>query len=362
MSRTIFLTGATGFLGNNLARQLTKRGDRVVALVRDKSDARLWEDLNVEWVRGDLTDHEVIDRAVAGCDTVIHAAALIHFGWTRIEESLRINRNGTALVAEAALRHQCRMIHVATVNTLPRHVGRGSDPAVNEETPLTDANDQVPCAYVVSKRASVTEVERRIERGLDAVIVHPGFMLGPWDWKPSSGRMILELGKRYVAWCPTGGCSVCDVRDVSSAILAAIERGCRGRHYILAGENWSYRRLWTELAHRQGRPRPIFPVGPMVRAGVSLYGTMLAQWMGYESELNSAALKMSSFRSWYDSTRAETELGYRRRDIAQTLEDAIRWVSDRFGEPLRKARVGGIRAGGRSLPAWLSGRPSQAAP
>ncbi|TVQ02222.1 MAG: NAD-dependent epimerase/dehydratase family protein [Planctomycetaceae bacterium] len=330
MGRRVFLTGVTGFLGNNLARALTERGNQVVALVRGKPDPRVWEGLDVEQICGDLGDAEVIDRAVASCEAVIHSAALIHVGWTRLEESLRVNRDGTAVVAAAALRHGRRMVHVATVNTLPRHVGRATAPAVHEETPLTPANDQVPCAYVVSKRASVAEVERRLDRGLDAVLVHPGFMLGPWDWKPSSGRMILELGKRYVPGCPTGGCSVCDVRDVSEAIVSALDHGGRGRHYILAGENWSYRRLWTELARRQRRLRPIFPVGPLIRVGVAAYGRFQARRVGQETELNSAALKLTSHRMWYDSRRAEQELGYTRRELAQTLDEATHWVRSHF--------------------------------
>src|SRR5690606_34804039 len=129
------------------------------------------------------------------CDAVIHSAAMIHLGWQQMDASLRANRDGTATVAAAALQRGCPLVHIGTVNTLA--LACDGSP-VSEEPPITAATAQVPCAYVVSKRASVQAVQQELERGLDARIVHPGFMLGPWDWKPSSGRMIVELGRRYI--------------------------------------------------------------------------------------------------------------------------------------------------------------------
>lgn len=334
----VFLTGGTGLLGNNIARQLSDRGDQVVALVRDQPAAELFAGVDVELVRGDLTATETIDHAIERCDAVIHSAALIHIGWELMDESMRANRDGTEVVATAARKHGKPMVHVGTVNTLAmppqRMFGSGASGSfllADERTPLTPETAQVPCAYVLSKRASVDVVMKQIALGLDARIVHPGFMLGPWDWKPSSGRMMLELGRRaYVPACPTGGCSVCDVRDVAAGTLAALQHGQTGRHYILAGENWTYRRLWQEMARRMGRPAPVLPIGPLIRAFATAYGNVSRSMTGIETDINSAALKISSQILWYDSNRARTELGYKNRDIAETLDDAAAWVRQRF--------------------------------
>jgi dihydroflavonol-4-reductase len=323
----VFLTGATGLLGNNIARQLTQRGDKVVALVRNTPPPEVFEGVDVELVHGTLEDQQTIQDAVDKCDGVIHSAAMIHLGWQRMEESLRANREGTAAVAEAARRRGCRMVHIGTVNTLA--LATGGVPS-NEDTLITPATAQVPCAYVVSKRASVDVVRQAIEQGLDATFVHPGFMLGPWDWKPSSGRMLLELGRRYVPACPTGGCSVCDVRDVAAGVLAALERGQTGRHYIMAGENWRYRKLWSEMARRMGRSAPIFPCGPLVRAGVAAYAAIKLRLTNIETDVNSASLKVSSQLHWYDGSRAREELGYTNRDVHETLDDAAAWILARF--------------------------------
>lgn len=334
----VFLTGGTGLLGNNIARQLSDRGDQVVALVREQPADEIFAGVDVELVRGDLQAKDVIDQAIARCDAVIHSAALIHIGWQMLDESMRANRDGTEIIALAARRHGKPMVHVGTVNTLampPQRIfgasASGSFALSDERTPLTPETEQVPCSYVLSKRASVDKVQQQTALGLDARIVHPGFMLGPWDWKPSSGRMLLELGRRpYVPACPTGGCSVCDVRDVAAGTLAALDQGQTGRHYILAGENWTYRRLWQEMAVRMGRPAPRLPIGPMIRAAAIAYGNVARSVTGIETDANSAALKLASQMLWFDSSRARTELGYTNRGLSQTLDDAALWIRQRF--------------------------------
>jgi len=322
-----FLTGITGLLGNNIARQLSARGDEVVAIVRGKTNAEVLDGIQVKTAVGDLNCQQVIEEAIASCDAVIHSAAIIHLGWTRMEESMNVNRDGTAVIADAALMCSKRMVHVGTVNTLA--LATGGIPS-NEDTVITTSNAQVPCAYVASKRASVDVVMSRVAKGLDAVIVHPGFMLGPYDWKPSSGRMMLELGRGFKPVWPVGGCSVCDVRDVAAGVIAALDHGVRGRHYVLAGENLTYKALWSEMATRMGKAKPMVPIGPMIRFLASGFGDLSAKITGKETDINSAAIKMSSQFHWHSSDRARAELGYVNRDVHQTLDDAAAWIKSHF--------------------------------
>lgn len=334
----VFLTGATGLLGNNIARQLTDRGDKVIALVRSEPAPEVFAGVDVEFAYGDLFAKATIERAIERCDVVIHSAAMLHIGWHYLNESMRANRDGTQTVAEAARRAGKRMVHIGTVNTMAmppqKSFGRRAAESLavaDEQTPLTPETEQVPCSYVISKRASVEVVSKQVENGLDACIVHPGFMLGPWDWKPSSGRMMLEIGRRpFVPAWPTGGCSVCDVRDVAAGTIAAIDKAATGRHYILAGENWTYRQLWKEMATRMGRPSPLLPIGPLVRAGASLCGHVVGRFTGVETDINGAAIKMASQKLWFDSSRARREIGYSNRHLSTTLDDAANWIQTRF--------------------------------
>ena len=319
----IFVTGGTGLLGNTILRQLTESGHELLSLVRGQPDPNVFEGINTDFTIGGLLDEEVIDDAVSRCEAVIHSAGLIHIGWKRLEESMQVNRDGTKVVVDACLKHDRRLVHVGSVNTLA--IGTRDAPS-NETTPLDQAGGQLPCTYVVSKRAGVAEVQRGIGRGMRAVLVHPGFMLGPWDWKPSSGRMMLEVGRGWKPIAPSGGCCVCDSRDVAAGTIAALDADVEnGRQYILGGENWRYFDLWAEMAKRMGTRGPIMPAGPLQRWLGSAGGDLWSK-IASEGDLNSAGVRMSSMFHFHDSTRARQELEYQTRDVAETLDEAADWL------------------------------------
>ncbi len=323
----VLVTGGSGLLGNNIVRRLRAVGHHCLTLVRERPGEQVFEGIDVEPVYGSLADEGVIQNAVARCDAIIHSAGLIHIGWNRLGESLRVNRDGTRCIVQAAIAHDRKLVHVGTVDALS--LGAPDRPA-DESTavpPPGTLGGKVPCSYVISKRAGVDVVRQGVAEGLRAAIVHPGFMLGPWDWKPSSGRMAVEVGRAWRPLCPSGGCSVCDVRDVADATIAAVDRGGDvGREFILAGENWTYRRLWQELARRMGRRGPLMKLGPAQRWLGGFVGDSVAKITGNESDINSAAIRMSSDFHYYDSSRAEAELGYERRPIEATLDDAVAWL------------------------------------
>lgn len=329
----IFVTGGTGLLGNTILRQLSDRGHRSIALVRTDPAAAVFEGLDTQQVSGDLFDVAVIEQAIRQCDVVIHAAGMIHLGWTRTDESMRINRDGTRAIVDACIKHDRRIVHVGTVDTLA--VG-SKGVAANEETPLDHAGGQVPCDYVLSKRAGVEEVLAGVRRGLRAVIVHPGFMLGPWDWKPSSGRMMLEVGRAWRPLAPAGGCSLCDSRDVAKTTIDAIAHGGdSGRQFILAGKNLTYMQVWTEMAERMGRRPPVMRLGPLQRLVGGWGGDLWAKISQREGDINSAAIRMSTQYHWHDSSRAIAELGYQTRDYKESLDASAQWVKTYHGDALK---------------------------
>ncbi len=335
---------------------LCEQGHHVVALVRAEPDPIIFEGLDVELLfaslggssandgdsagqdvdpkdspEGDSSEEDPVAAAIRSCDVVVHAAAMIHLGWNHVDESMSVNRNGTRSIVDACLRFQKRLVHIGTVNTLA--VG-GPKTLADEDTPLAHAGGQVNCAYVVSKRAALKEVTDGVAKGLDAVILHPGFMLGPWDWKPSSGRMMLEIGRGWKPVAPSGGCSLCDVRDVARAVVAAIStETTSGRSYGLAGHNWTYLKLWTEMAKRMGARPPIRAAGPGLEYLAGLTGDLWGRITGKEPDVNSAGVAMSSQYHWYSSRRAQQELGYQTRPAQETLDAAADWVSKRFVLP-----------------------------
>jgi len=184
------------------------------------------------------------------------------------------------------------------------------------------------CPYVVTKREAERAVLDEVERGLDAVIVNPVYMIGPWDWKPSSGRMLLEVGAGKGLFAPPGANDFVDVRDVAHGILAALEKGRTGRRYILGGHSLSYLEAWRVFARAAGRMQPL---GVAPRAAVRIAG-----WVGDAASLftrrelpvNSAAAAMSMLPHNFSSARAQAELGYAFRPFETTVADAWGWFVD----------------------------------
>ncbi|MBW3601026.1 MAG: NAD-dependent epimerase/dehydratase family protein [Planctomycetes bacterium] len=301
---TTLVTGATGLLGNNVVRLLLERGDAVRVLARDSSDPRPLEGLDVERVAGDVRDAAAVRRACEGINLVIHAAARVHIGRRDLELQREINVEGTRHVAEAACDAGARLVHVSTVDVIG--AGRRHQPA-DEETP---PDPKARCTYVVTKREAEQLVLSMAGDRLDAVVVNPGYMLGPWDWKPSSGRMLLEVARRMTPLAPRGGSSVADVRDVARGVLLAAEKGERCRRYILAGENLTYFQQWKLFSQLGGSRPPLLLAGPLLRWIGAAYGDVRAAVRGTETDLNSAAVAMSSRFNFYSSQRAARELGY----------------------------------------------------
>ena len=321
-SRLTLVTGATGLLGNNVVRRLLDRGRAVRVLVRETSDPRALEGLDVETVQGDVCDAKSVERACAGVVCVIHSAGYVQIGRSHLDRHRQVNVEGTRHVAESARRVGARLIHVSSADAL------GVDPSgapADEETPLSDS---LPVPYVLTKREAEQVVLDEVAKGLDAVIVNPALMLGPWDWKPSSGRMLLAVARGTTFLAPRGNCSFCDVRDVADGILSGVERGRTGQRYILAGTTLLYLDAWRMFAEVTGGRRPLCRAGPLMLLAAGRAGDLWTRLTGREPDVNSGAIALAKVPKDFSSKRAETELGYRTRPLRQTVEDAWAWFQE----------------------------------
>lgn len=323
----VLVTGVTGLLGNNVVRELLDRQIRPRVLVRKTSDSRPLKGLEVDIVYGDIRDVAAVQAACKGIDVVIHAAGYVKIGWFDRELHWAINVEGTRNVATAIGQQKGRLIHVSTVNTL----GVAAANQVADEESIKQPI--LLCPYVKSKRAAEDEIRQMVDKGLDAVIVQPGYMLGPWDWKPSSGVMLLEVARRFVPLAPRGAMSLCDARDVAQGILAAIDRGTCGRNYILAGHNMSYLESWQLFAKITGTRSPWIRAGPLGVRVVGMMNDLISRITGRESELNSAAMRLSGMFHCFSSERAKSELGYQIRAVDTIVQDAWQWFCDRGYAP-----------------------------
>lgn len=324
------VTGGTGLLGNNVVRRLLEQGQAVRVLARARNDSRPLAGLDVDFVTGDVRDAAAVARALDGVDRVVHCAGYVHIGWSHAADHRAVNVGGTENVASTARERGVRMVHVSSVNAL----GLGSlvHPA-DEESALPGI---VPCPYVTTKREAEERVLAEVERGLSAVMVHPSYMLGPWDWKPTSGQMLLECAK-MAPFPPIGACSLADARDVAAGILAAGDSSAVGRRFILAGHNLTYRELFERFARLGGAIGPIIPAGPVVRAIGSFGGDLRGRLTGTEPGVNSASIALSKQEHCFSSLRAETELGYKIRPMEEIIQSAWEWFIENGYVPQSRA-------------------------
>ena len=312
----VLLTGATGFLGNNLLRLLVAEGHEVQLTLRPGAGGRALAGLKFDPVPGDLTNVERLLAESSDFDVLIHAAAMIQIGWSRLVESRQVNVTATERLAEFCRLKKRRMIHVSTVDTLA-HAPDGRPRTESDREP-----GKPPISYVQSKREAEQKMLEQIEQGLDGIIIHPGFMLGPWDWKPSSGAMLLAIAGGPTPLAPAGGCSAVDVRDVADGILKAVDRGRRGERYILGGENLSYLELWQKMARAVGKRNGPRAKLPNWLAGIEgRVGDLAGKWMRQEPQVNSGATAMGQLQHFYSSEKAISQLGYRIGSLDDAIDD-----------------------------------------
>ncbi len=323
---TIFVTGASGFVGSAVLRRLLKAGLEVRALVRPKSDRRNLAGLPVQTVEGELLDRKSLAPALKGCRGLFHLAADYRL-WTRDPAAMfRVNVEGTRNVLMAAAEAGVeRMVYTSSVATLgARTDGR----AVDEDAPVTYADMIGP--YKQSKYRAEEEVRRLIaEQGLRVVIVNPSTPVGPRDVKPTpTGRMIVEAASGKMPAYVDTGLNVVHVDDVAEGHFLAFDKGQVGERYILGGEDMTLRDILTEIAVLTGARPPRFqiPRGPLLP--LAFAAEAWARVSGGEPFMTVDGLRMAAKKMFFSSAKARRRLGYRARPAAEALRDAVTW----FGE------------------------------
>ena len=322
----IFVTGGTGFLGVNLVRLLVGRGHRVRLLARPNCNRLGLDSDLIEFSSGDVTDAESVRAAMRGCDQVYHLAAWVQISPWGSGAARRTNVEGTRNVCSAALALGVRrVVHTSSIAT----VAAGSfDKPADETAAWNLRTDHIP--YYRSKREAERVVLEHVDRGLDAVIVNPTYLVGPWDVKPSAGRMLILVAKRRIRFYPSrGGINYVDVRQAATGHLLAMDRGRAGERYLLGGENLSYRSFAGRVAAIAGVPAPrrALPyavVYPLAVAG-STVGRLFPRTF---RDANLSVLHSAFVEHYVSSAKAHRELEFEATSIDQAIEDAIRWFVD----------------------------------
>lgn len=309
-------------MGNHLLRELNRHGIPARVLHRENTSPLPLAGLRFESCIGDLRDAPSLHAACRGVSTVFHAAAEVRIGKTCPERFQEINIEGTRALSLAAGEAGARFVFVSSSDTIKG--GSKSAPA-DEDSPF-DRFHASP--YSLSKWQAEKQVLENVREGLDAVIVNPSFLLGPNDWKPSSGAMLLAVSEGLGWIAPRGEICLADVRDVARAIVNAGDHGRRGERYLLSGVTMSYREAWKQFAAFTGSRPPLATLGPLLTLAAGATGDLFASMTKREPPFNSAALRAAAMKRHYSSAKAERELDYRCRPLEETIRDAWNWMCE----------------------------------
>ena len=323
MSETIFLTGATGFIGSALSRLLLSKGYEVRVLTRPRNDRTNLDGLKVEIVEGDLTKPETYREALKGCKYLFHAAADYRIWVPDVAAMNRVNIGGTKMLMLAALEAGIeKIVYTSSVATLG-HYPDGS-PA-DEETPVS-FKDMIG-VYKQSKFLAEEEVLRLIRHyNLPAVIVNPSTPVGPRDIKPTpTGRIIVNAVNGLMPAYVDTGLNIVHVDDVAEGHWLACEKGKIGERYILGGTDLELSEILKTIAASTGHkpPKIKLPIPPLFPIAVLMEG--FARIMESEPILTRDALRMAQRKMFFVSDKAQRELGYTFRPAYDALSDAIEW-------------------------------------
>ncbi len=323
------ITGATGFVGSAVLRQLIEAGYSVRALVRPESNCQNLTGVPVETVTGDLRDQASLDRALAGCSTLFHVAADYRLWVPNPQEMYETNVMGTRnIMLAAANAGVTRIIYTSSVATLG--LTPDGSPA-DENTPVSLADMVGP--YKRSKFMAEAEVRRLCEKqGLPAVIVNPTTPIGPRDVKPTpTGRIIVDAAcGRIPAYVDTG-LNLVHVDDVAIGHLLALQYGKIGERYLLGAVNMTLKEILAELAAITGR-RP-----PLVRLPHNLvlaFAYLMETWTriagGKEPQATTVGVRLAKKKMFFSSEKAVLALGFHPRPIQEAFYDALAWFR-RYG-------------------------------
>ncbi len=323
-----FVTGASGFIGANLVRQLAAEGHRVKALVRAGADGRGLAGVDCERMQGDVSQRAFLEGAMRGCEWCFHVAASYHLWLRDYRPMYAANVEGTRNVLEAAGAAGCRrIVYTSTVGCigLPR-ARQGRLVPTDEATPVSGA--QMSNHYKRSKWQGEVVARELAAKGLPVVIVNPSAPIGPFDVKPTpTGKIVVDfLNRKMPAYLDTG-LNWVHVRDVAAGEILAAQKGLVGERYILghAEGNWTMQQTLEVLEELTGVPAPKFRV-PYSLALLAAYGDeAISAVSGKPPKAPLAGVRMAKHKMFFNPAKAIRELGLPQTPPRQAFAEAVEW-------------------------------------
>lgn len=315
-----FVTGAGDFVGLNLITELREQGWDVLAFCAEDGRTDVLDQMEVSYLTGDVSSLKALRSAMPeAVDAVFHAVHNVSLWSREAEAQTRANVHGTRAAVRVALEKSVgRFIHTSSVAAYGLHPG-----TVTENTPSKASSSTIN--FVRSKGQAEVEVRKGIRRGLDAVIINPSNIIGPYDFHGWS-RLFQLVDKGRMPIMATGGGSFCHARQLARAQIAAYEHGKTGANYLLGGADATYVNLLSEIAtlmQRRVLPRA---VPKTVLSGVALANEQMAGVLRRRPAITRETVELLSSHMYCKSAKAQEELGYQPVPLREMLEDCREWL------------------------------------
>ncbi len=319
------VTGASGYIGSAVVRELLEAKHKVKALVRKGGSRRNLDGLDIELAEGDITDFHSVKAALQGCDRVFHLAAIYAIWLPEPKMMQWVNVQGTKNVLEACLQKKIKkVVYTSSVAALGAH-GKERPADESAQFNLWHTKDN----YYISKFQAEQAALEYHRRGLPLVIVNPTNPCGPRDVAPTpNGRLIIDIIKGKLPGYVDGGINVSDIGDTAKGHALAMEKGRPGEKYILGNTNISIKEYFDLIAQTGGGKAPSLKIPKSAAVASGYLYQLLAEITRKPPMTTAAWVRVGSEYSFWDSSKAIEELGMPQTPIQESIQSAIDWFKE----------------------------------
>lgn len=315
----ILVTGANSLLGTNAIKELLHQSHEVIGLLRNKNCFALPKHNHLQLFECDYCNDKELNSRVKDCDIIVHIAGETSHALLGYDDYIKTNIILTQKLIDAAIQFKVkRFIFISSANT----IGHGTADDPGNETRII--KKPFVNSYYAQSKLEAQNLVLSVKDKIDVVVLNPTFVLGAYDSKPSSGKIIMIGYKKQLVFCPPGGKNIVNATDVAKAIIASIKFGQNGEMYLIAYKNISYRNFYKKMAQLNKYKTVCITVPKFVLLILGKFGDLL-RWFGLQTQNSSNNAQIVCTKNYYSNKKSITELKMNYTSINYGILDAIAW-------------------------------------